>query len=92
MMNSAIGVGPWRDVSYAIDFSLPKVAYLTFIDRYTLTSFAFVLAAIFAVSTIHVTLKAKREDRALRLQRRARRFFPLAFVAMAFLIALLSFR
>ena len=42
--------------TYAIDFSLPKVAYLTFIDRYTLTAFAFVLAAIFAVSTIHVLL------------------------------------
>jgi hypothetical protein len=30
------------------------VAYLTFVDRYTLTAFAFVLAAIFAVSAIHV--------------------------------------
>jgi hypothetical protein len=45
--------------TYAIDFSLPKEAYLTFIDRYTLTSFAFVLAAIYTVSAIHVRLKMK---------------------------------
>lgn len=78
--------------TYAIDFSLPKVAYLTFIDRYTLTSFAFVLAVIYTVSAIHVMLKAKGEDRAMRLQVRARRVFPVAFVVTALLMAVLSFR
>jgi hypothetical protein len=78
--------------TYAIDFSLPKVAYLTFIDRYTLTAFAFVLAAIFAVSAIHVILKAKGESTALRLQARARLVFPLAFFAAVGLMAFLSFR
>jgi len=78
--------------TYAIDFSLPKVAYLTFIDRYTLTSFAFVLAAIFAVSVIHVLLKRDGGGRAVRLQRRARYAFPLAFLAAVALLSALSFR
>jgi gamma-aminobutyric acid receptor subunit beta len=78
--------------TYAIDFSLPKVAYLTFIDCYTLTSFAFVLAAIFTVSAIHVMLKMKGEKRALGLQRRARGMLPVAFGVAVSVIAVLSFR
>jgi len=78
--------------TYAIDFSLPKVAYLTFIDRYTLTSFAFVLAAIYVVAAIHVMLKVKGEERAMRFQVRARRVFPVAFVVTTLMMALLSFR
>ena len=77
--------------TYAIDFSLPKVAYLTFIDRYTLTSFAFVLAAIFAVSAIHVMLKASGGERAMRYQVKARWVFPVAFVVTTLSMALLSF-
>jgi hypothetical protein len=57
-----------------------------------LTSFAFVLAAIYAVSAIHVLLKVKGEERALRLQRRSRWIFPLAFVVTTLAIARLSFR
>jgi hypothetical protein len=78
--------------TYAIDFSLPKVAYLTFIDRYTLTSFAFVLVAIYAVSAIHVMLKVKGEDPAMRFQVRARGIFPVAFVVTTLVMAFLSFR
>ena len=78
--------------TYAIDFSLPKVAYLTFIDRYTLTSFSFVLAAIFTVSAIHVILREKGEDRAMRFQVGARRIFPVAFVGTVVVMAILSFR
>lgn len=77
--------------TYAIDFSLPKVAYLTFIDRYTLTAFAFVLAAIFTVSAIHVILRAEGEDLAKRLQRQARAIFPSAFVAVVAVMVILSF-
>ena len=78
--------------TYAIDFSLPKVAYLTFIDRYTLTSFAFVLAAIYAVSVIHVMLRVKGADYAMRFQVKVRRLFPVSFVVTTLVIALLSFR
>jgi hypothetical protein len=77
--------------NYAIDFSLPKVAYLTFIDRYTLTSFAFVLSATFVVSTIHVLLRRRREETALRLQATARWAFPIAFVAAVVVMVVLSF-
>ena len=66
--------------TYAIDFSLPKVAYLTFIDRHTLTSLAFVLLAIFAVSAIHVIIRNKGVQGVARLQRGARWAFPLGFV------------
>lgn len=67
--------------NYAIDFSLPKVAYLTFIDRYTLTSFAFVVSVTFAVSVLHVTVRRKGEGWAWRLQGMARWAFPSAYVA-----------
>lgn len=77
--------------TYAIDFSLPKVAYLTFIDRYTLTAFSFVLAAILAVSVIHVIYKRNGEEPAARLQAKARPVFPAAFVVAVILIAGLSF-
>ena len=65
--------------TYAIDFSLPKVAYLTFIDRYTLTSFAFVLMAIFTVSVIHVIVRARGAEGVARIQSRARLAFPIGF-------------
>lgn len=78
--------------TYAVDFSLPKVAYLTFIDRYTLTAFASVLAASFAVATIHVVINAGGLERAAWLQARARRAFPLGSFAAVGLIAALSFR
>jgi len=78
--------------TYAIDFSLLKVAYLTLIDRYTLTAFTFVLAAIFAVSVIHVMLKSKDDERAPRLQTGARRYFPPAFLGMIVVVVLVSFR
>src|SRR6202041_1650926 len=54
--------------NYAVDFSLPKVAYLTFIDRYILTSFAFVLSITFAVAVIHVVLKRIGDEPAIRLR------------------------
>jgi len=78
--------------TYAIDFSLPKVAYLTFIDRYTLTSFLFVLASFFAVSALHVVLKRRGEGPAARLQARLRPIFPVAFVIAVSVAAGLAFR
>jgi len=77
--------------TYAIDFSLPKVAYLTFIDRYTLTSFAFVLAAIFVVAALHVLVRSWGVERATRLQARFRLAFPAAFVAAVLLAVASSF-
>ncbi|WP_435019064.1 hypothetical protein TA3x_001060 [Tundrisphaera sp. TA3] len=78
--------------NYAVDFSLPKVSYLTFIDRYALTSFGFVLAVTFAVSALHVLIREKGLDLALRLQRRARWAFPLAYLLTIIGQAMLAFR
>ena len=70
--------------NYAIDFSLPKVPYLTFIDRYILTCFAFVLSDTFAVAAIHLILQRRGEAAASRLQRVARwTFVPVFIVAIA---------
>lgn len=77
--------------TYAIDFSLPKVAYLTFIDRYTLTAFLFVLAAIFAVSAMHVVYKRRGEEAAARIQATLRPVFPACFAAAVVAVAALSF-
>ncbi len=78
--------------TYAIDFSLPKVAYLTFIDRYTLTSFAFVLLAILDVAIIHRFVQGKDLEGAGRLQARSRVAFPVAFLGAVAMVAALSFR
>jgi hypothetical protein len=67
--------------NYAIDFSLPKVAYLTLIDRYILTSFAFVLSVTFAVAIIHVIFTKMGDRPATRLQAKLRWFFPAAYLA-----------
>ena len=77
--------------NYAIDFSLPKVAYLTFIDRYTLTSFAFVLAVIFTVSALHVVVRNQGAERAAQFQKRIRPVFPIAFAMAVATVAALSF-
>ena len=68
--------------SYTIDFSLPKVPYLTFADTFSLTVFAYVLAVIFAVTAIHFTHRTRGREAGERLQRIARRAFPASFVAV----------
>ena len=66
--------------SYTIDFSLPKVPYLTFADTFSLTVFAYVLAVIFAVTAIHFIHRQRGPAPAERLQVLARRGFPASFV------------
>ena len=68
--------------SYTIDFSLPKVPYLTFADTFSLTVFAYVLSVIFAVTTIHFIHKKRGPERAERLEALARRGFPASFVGV----------
>ena len=76
--------------SYSVDFSLPKVPYLTFADTFSLTVFAYMLAVIFAVTAIHFVHTQHSRDRAERLQRFARRGFPASFVVIIALQALYS--
>jgi len=76
--------------SYTIDFSLPKVPYLTFIDAFSLTAFAYVLSAIFAVTAIHFIHTKQGAAPAERLQSLARWVFPASFAAAVALVATLS--
>ena len=76
--------------NYAIDFSLPKVPYLTLIDQFTLTCFGYVLLCIFAVAAVHVSLHRSGPESAMRLQRKARRAFPASFIAAISLIGAIS--
>ena len=76
--------------SYTIDFSLPKVPYLTFADTFSLTVFAYVLAVIFAVTAIHFIHRKLGPAPAERLEMFARRGFPASFVVVIALQAVLS--
>jgi hypothetical protein len=66
--------------NFAIDFSLPKVAYLTLIDKHALIGFGFVAAAVVEVALVHVAVTRGRTASALSIQRAARWGFPLAYV------------
>jgi hypothetical protein len=68
---------------FAIDFSLPKVAYLTLVDRHALIGFAFVAAAVGVVVLVHLAVKRNRLDQALAIQRGARRVIPAAYLIAA---------
>ena len=76
--------------SYSIDFSLPKVAYLTFADSFSLAVFAYVLSVIFAVTAIHFLHKTRGAERAERLQSIARIAFPASFVLVIAGISIVS--
>lgn len=76
--------------SYTIDFSLPKVPYLTFADTFSLTVFLFVLAVIFAVTAIHFIHRARGTGPAERFQQFARWAFPAGFMAVIALEAVIS--
>ena len=66
--------------NFAIDFSLPKVSYLTLIDKHALIGFGFVALSIAVVTVIHVAVTAGRMDLARAIQRVARWAFLPAYV------------
>lgn len=66
--------------TFSIDYSMPRMAYLTFLDRYDLTAFVFVLTAILMVAVIHVTLNHRGVEAALVIQWWARRIYPAVYV------------
>lgn len=71
--------------NFAIDFSLPKEAYLTVIDRHALIGFAFVAACVVIVTLVHLAVTRGRVDLAKRIQRSARWTLPLGYVIAVFL-------
>ena len=76
--------------TYAVDFSLPKVPYLTFTDCYVLNAFLFVLSTLFVVTVIHVMIRSNRVEQAHRLQRRARAVVPALFVTAVVILSVIN--
>ena len=67
-----------------IDFALPKVAYLTFIDTHSMISYFFMVGSIIAVFVIHHRINTRGLEAAKVIQRRCRIAFPMAY-ALVFL-------
>ncbi len=65
--------------NFSIDFTLPKVSYLTFIDTYAVTSFLFMLIGMLLVTKVHLTCLSDGADAARALQRKILRVIPLAY-------------
>jgi hypothetical protein len=58
--------------NFAIDFSLPKVGYLTLVDKHALIGIAFVVACVAAVTVVHLNVDHQNVGRARRIQKIAR--------------------
>ena len=70
--------------NFAIDFSLPKVSYLTLIDKHALIGFGFVVLSVAAVTLIHIAVKNERMATAYTIQRVVRwAFLPAYTLAVA---------
>ena len=65
--------------NFAIDFSLPKVSYLTLIDKHALIGFGFVALSVAAVTTIHVAVSKQDMKTAHAIQRVVRWTFLPAY-------------
>jgi hypothetical protein len=77
--------------NFAIDFSLPKLPYLTLIDRHALIGFAFVVGSVAAVTLIHGAVIRDRLPLAMSIQRTVRRIYLPAYVlAVAANLAVVS--
>jgi len=64
---------------YSVDFALPKVAYLTMIDRHAMIGFVSATAATIAVAMVHRRVTRGSVPDALKLQRRLRVAYPAAY-------------
>ena len=66
--------------NFAIDFSLPKVVYLTLIDKHALICFAFVVLSVAAVTIIHLSITHNRLQQAQAIQRVVRWIYLPAYL------------
>ena len=80
-----------RHCLYGIMSSLPKVPYLTFIDAFFLMSFAFSCACIVELVAVHQILERSRSDNAARVRTIARILYPVIYVAVLVVVALVFF-
>jgi hypothetical protein len=76
---------------FAISSSLPKVPYLTFIDAFFLMSFAFSCACIVELVAVHQILERNRSDNAARVRTIARILYPVIYVSVLVVVALVFF-
>jgi len=77
--------------SYAMSFTLPRVPYLTFINAFFLTIYLFVFLAVLETVAIYAVGGSENKDAAAALHRRARWFFPVAFLVSIAVIVLVFF-
>ena len=66
--------------NFSIDFALPKVPYLTFLDTFAVTNFVFMLINMHAVTTTHIVFNRQGLAAAQALQRRFLFLTPAGYV------------
>jgi Neurotransmitter-gated ion-channel ligand binding domain len=66
--------------SFGVDFGLPRLPYLTMVDRQVLLSFSFAFLMIVSVAFLHLILRRQGQQSSEHYQRRFRVVFPLAYV------------
>jgi Neurotransmitter-gated ion-channel ligand binding domain len=76
---------------FAISSSLPKVPYLTVIDAFFLVSFTFSCACIVELVAVHQSQERSRLEYAERVRTISRILYPVIYVAVLVLIALVFF-
>jgi hypothetical protein len=76
---------------FAISSSLPKVPYLTFIDAFFLVSFGFSCACIVELVAVHQSHEWSRPEYAARVRTISRILYPVIYVAVLVVIALVFF-
>jgi hypothetical protein len=77
--------------NFAIDFSLPKVTYLTIIDKHALIGIVFVVVAVAVVTCVHLAVDRQQIGRARSIQRLARwTLLPAYAVAAALCVTALA--
>lgn len=75
---------------YSVDFALPKVAYLTMIDRHAMIGFLFATAATIGVAVVHRSVAKGAVPTALKIQRPLRLLYPVAYLLAAGLSIVLA--
>jgi Neurotransmitter-gated ion-channel ligand binding domain len=76
---------------FAISSSLPKVPYLTFIDAFFLVSFGFSCTCIVELVWVHQSQERSRPEYADRVRAISRILYPVIYVAVLLVIALVFF-
>jgi Neurotransmitter-gated ion-channel ligand binding domain/Neurotransmitter-gated ion-channel transmembrane region len=66
--------------AFAISGSLPRVPYLTFIDKFFLTCYVFVFMAMIELMSVHLSRRSRGAELAEKIRRHSRWAVPVAFL------------